>query len=317
MKFNKKVIAASLSTAMGLSLVGAIGGTIAWYQYSTKTTTSVVATSVAKSGVLQISTDQTNWMTDLPASATGSTNNNKLYPMTFGQIDDGDVPGTVADHLGYVEPEIGRGEYSQWTLATKGKEYLQYDVYLRSFQLNSSDEKVFLEKKVYLSDIHIENVISTVDIIDALRIHIAVEDGSDGTFLISKNAVSDLELYGELDLDGNDEADTVGGYVFEGQDPTSVVTYGIDNETQSTTAAASLQATQDEIIAQTASKAICTTPANEDGVKLTITIWLEGWHQFESAAALNSGDVKAMWNPEKNGQTAINVGLTFDVGKTF
>ena len=54
MKFNKKLVVATLSTALGLGIVGSITGTVAWYQYSTRATTSIIGSSGGKTGVLQI-----------------------------------------------------------------------------------------------------------------------------------------------------------------------------------------------------------------------------------------------------------------------
>ena len=309
MKFNKKIVVASLSTAMGLSLVGAIGGTVAWYQYSTKTTTSVVATSVANSGVLQISSNGTDWMRDLPQTATGSTNDNKLLPVTFGQEND---DGSLKD-VAYCTPEAGKPGYQGWDVATAGVEYLQYDIHLRASQINEAGEVEYLEKKVYLSDITIEDVTTGKTVSDALRINIDVENGE--KFMISKEAQSDLELYGPLELDGNEEPDVIGGYVWDDGFGEECI-YGIENEVQNTLGITDIEASQTEIEAQGDEKVICTTPADEDGILLRITIWLEGWHQLTPDAVADQ-EIKANWSPEKGRGASIRCGLTFDVGRTF
>ena len=55
MKFNKKIIVASLSTVLGLGIVGSITGTVAWYSYNTRVSSSIVGVSQVKSGTLQFS----------------------------------------------------------------------------------------------------------------------------------------------------------------------------------------------------------------------------------------------------------------------
>ena len=56
-------------------------------------------------------------------------------------------------------------------------------------------------------------------------------------------------------------------------------------------------------------KKICSTGTNEDNpTKLTITIWLEGWHRYGNPES-------ALWDPAVTASD-INIGFTFDVGRT-
>lgn len=320
MKFNKKIVVASLSTVMGLSLVGAITGVVAWYQYSTRATASFIGTSVANTGVLQIGKktgeNSYTWYRDLSGDTlTGSTNNNKLTPVTFGAIGDNNIPGTA-----YMQPEAGvsgvtetdTGDpYRNWKVAEAGKQYLQFEVYLQAKKAannatTGADELV--AKDVYLSDITLADVTSGKLASEALRVHIAVDGGS--KFLISKNTINQLALYGSLDLDGDGNADKVGGYVFnEGYN--SDLTYGRKDDKQTTKGIDAVKVSRDEngnITGEAEvllAKKILTTKTTGP-TKLTITIWLEGWHLFNSSA---------IWNGEETANTKVNVGLTFDVGK--
>ena len=121
MKMNKKIIIPLFSTIAGLSLIGGTSGAVAWYQYNTRVTTSFVGTSVADSGVLQIGykaegSSSIAWGRD--NYETGSTNDNKLEPVTFGALGTGNALPSTA----YANPEAGKGLYSQWVAATKGKQ---------------------------------------------------------------------------------------------------------------------------------------------------------------------------------------------------
>lgn len=60
---------ASISSVAGMSLVGSIFGTVAWYQYSTRATASIMGSDAAVSENLQITlgngTTDANWKADL------------------------------------------------------------------------------------------------------------------------------------------------------------------------------------------------------------------------------------------------------------
>ena len=51
MKVNKKLIVPFLSSVIGLSIAGGLGGAFAWYQYNTQVSVSFVGSSVADSSV--------------------------------------------------------------------------------------------------------------------------------------------------------------------------------------------------------------------------------------------------------------------------
>ena len=54
MKINKKIIVPFLSTVVGLSLAGGLGGAFAWYQFNSQVRTGFIGTSVADTGLIQI-----------------------------------------------------------------------------------------------------------------------------------------------------------------------------------------------------------------------------------------------------------------------
>ena len=67
MKLNKnKIIVSALALAIAGSLVGSVGGTIAWYQYSTRANVSFLGQASGVSGNLQMrfaGEDGTKWRT--------------------------------------------------------------------------------------------------------------------------------------------------------------------------------------------------------------------------------------------------------------
>ena len=303
-KISKKIIIPFVSTVMGFALIGGIGGSFAWYQYNSRATASFIGTSVANSGSLLIS--NTGNSGEFSRNVYPYSNNaKKLYPVTFGALSDGDVPGTA-----YVQPEAGKGAYADWKTATNGSEYVQFDVYLKAIQADGTEDSGYAQvaKAVYLSDITLEDVTSGHTASDALRVHLAVNDGADGTFLISKNTVTNLALYGGLDLDADGSDDKKGDYIFD-DDYDEDVVYGNDGETQTTVGIDTIKAVRNASgDFPTGSTKICDTLATGN-VKITVTVWLEGWHQYGSGTATT-----AIWNPAKTGFTNVNVGLTFDVG---
>ena len=318
MKMNKKVIIPLFATAIGLSLVGGTTGAVAWYQFNSRVTASFVGSSVADSGILQIAYEENSslvWGRDV--YETGSDNDNKLIPVTFGEMGANNaLPATA-----YGYPEAGKGPYSEWSTATAGHEYIQYDIYLRALQADSSQTSSeggevpgyrHVAKEVYLSDIVLEGVTDNKeDIQDALRIHLAVDGGSN--FLISKDTVTDLELYGNLDLDNDNEDDIKGGYIWN-DDYDDVVIYGDQNEEakQSTLGIDDIVCPRDdndvELTNTSADKLICTTPASAGSQKITVTVWLEGWQTFGNPAS-------AIWDAVDTDGADVHVGMTFDVGR--
>lgn len=316
MKLNKKILVPVLSTVMGLSLIGGVSGAVAWYQYNSRVTASFVGSSVANTSVLQIGTDGANntidWGRDKVFGTTA--NDNKLLPVTFGQMAANNALPAKAFH----SPEAGAGDYDKgWEEATAGVEYVQFKIYLRAMASDASESSGYKQvaKDVYLSDIVLEDAEnSPADISEALRIHIAVKNGSN--FLISENKIQNLNLYGPLDLDMVEGSDTKGGYAWEeGRD--SELEYGHKPDTQSTLGIADIVQARDEnehMPETPNSKRICQTPTTGE-TEITVTVWIEGWHKY----GLNEA-ASAVWNPferagTENDPAPIHVGLTFDTGK--
>ena len=204
---------------------------------------------------------------------------------------------------------------------------LQYEVYLQARKYNTTSnqyERVALP--VYLSDISLKDASdnpSGKSITDALRLHIAVDEvpvSGDpvrkANFLISANDMPTVETekklatFGNLDLNGDNLADKeVVDYVETG----NLCVYGENNTYQTTYKAADLKATKEGNGFSAGSTVIGTTyaEASTNKLRLTVTIWLEGWAQTDDVIDTT---VKAMWDPAKRIGAKFLAGLTFDVG---
>ena len=324
MKFNKKITVVSLSTVLGLGLVGSITGAVAWYQYSTRTTSSIIGTSTGNGGTLQIKANGGSWKRDLvTADAIAATNGFTAFqPVTFGETaKNAALPGSA-----YKQPVRSVADMTKWAAATGGNantnDYLQYTINLQALQLNgNANERV--EKAVYITDFVIKdhNTSDTLDISDAVRIHFAVTDAK-GTrnFLISKSALPEggLATHGNLDLDGDGELDKADRYEFDAA--TSLIDYGKNNaegatNVQTSYAMSELVATKTDdgnITSGQDAKIIAWTPSKTATVETTIvvTIWNEGWQKF----AGDTANSDAMWDPAKRNNAQFDIGFTFDVG---
>ncbi|MCR4911900.1 MAG: hypothetical protein K5925_05185 [Bacilli bacterium] len=298
MKISKKIIISSLSTALGVSLVGAISGTVAWYQYNTAVRTSLIGMNVAETGVLDISATSatTGFKRDLTSSELGIATDLNITPITWetgaNQTASSALSGTAYKNpnsaLNRAAKDAGGGHapgaYADVYQAAVATDYIQYTVYLRGRTVdNATGGFTLTAEKVYLTDFVLNNVDSGV-IAEGLRVHIACYDDStsvspDRNYLISKTAKAALPLFGKLDCDDDGIADRIGGYEWSANRD-DVVTYGTDTRTQTTIAPSSLINTPDAngVITDDAGKLIVTTPTTADHAsKLVVTVWLEGW----------------------------------------
>lgn len=316
---NKKILIPAFATAMGLALIGGVGGSVAWYQYNTKVSASYVGASVAESGLLEIGT-KASANADIDWSKKdiwGSTESDAgtLKAVTFGETEkDAALPEKA-----YYHPEAGVADMTKWKEATANHEYLQYEFYLKAEQFdNAQNSMQQVVKKVYLSDLTIEiKETAKAKMLKAVRVHIDVDGGS--KFLVSKDAVSDLEMYGNLDLDQEDGNDIVGGYSWiEGRD--NFIMYGYpdagtqgNEKYQNTYGVSEVKSERVNGAYGTNDQVICTTPAT-GAQKVTVTIWLEGWQPLTTSSGANAS-ASAIWEPAYGDDATVHVGMTFDVGR--
>ena len=219
MKLNKnKIIVSALALAIGGSLAGSVGSTIAWYQYSTRANVSYVGEASGVSSNLQMrfvseAADSTAWRTRITWQEMNAELGQGMHivPMTFGALGKDAALPEDANHnpLGYVQPAPGVGNMANWDKATD-RNYAQFKLQLRNInregeQAVNDAQDVFLSQLVLQKDV--KNPQGKEDISAALRVHIAADDGSSvKNKLISKNG-GNVNTSGKLDIDGDGEDD--------------------------------------------------------------------------------------------------------------
>ena len=346
MKINKKLLVVPfLSTVVGLSLAGGIGGAFAWYQFNSQVTASFVGSSVADTTLLQIASTRSgagttespytyNWGKSFYKTGTyNNTNKFKLIPVTFGQlVTKNGKSNCIPNAYAYGYPEAGGqagNGYENWQHINPNEGFVQFDIYLRALKA----DKTQIDLDVYLSDITIEAVMAdenqtseadaNKDVSKTVRVHLDVSgtEADCPNRLISKETVTDLPLYGKLDLDGDGEPDKTKGYGWENP---SVITYGTPGDTQTTTSIENTVQARDAngLMPSTANgKRICRTLTGNGAIKITVTTWLEGWATYltgdddDPATTDIDESVTSVWDPTKTSGIDIRVGLTFDTGK--
>ena len=324
MKMNKKLLVPFFSTIIGLSIAGGLGGAFAWYQFNSQVRSSFIGTSVADTGVLQIGYmdgNEIKWGRDhlIP--------NAKLVPATFGSLKaDGSLKETA---YGYPEAsgQFGTDYTSGWLALANQKGYYQYDVYLRALKADSASSGdasqgikpgyKLVAQDVYMSSLTLEDSREEQDdklITDAIRVHLDVDGGR--KTLISKTAVSNLELYGELDLDADGVSDTYDD-PFDAL-PARTITYGIDGEKQTTLGKSDIVQPRDsegKMPSTPNEKLICKTKTGTEMAKITITIWLEGWALLKTTSTGSA--TSNIWNPSLSAGVNVHVGMVFDAGRNI
>ena len=177
MKLNKnKIIVSALALGIAGSLVGSVGSTIAWYQYSTRANVSYIGQASGFSSNLQMrfaDEDDNAWRTRITwqemDAKLGAMN---LVPMTFGALDKEDA----LPAKGYVQPAPGNGDMANWGAATN-KNYAQFKLQFRNVDRNGDVAQNSVED-VYISKLLIQQDASNTannkyDLSDAVRVHIS------------------------------------------------------------------------------------------------------------------------------------------------
>ena len=219
MKLNKnKIIVSALALAIGGSLAGSVGSTIAWYQYSTRANVSFLGQASGVSGNLQMrfaGENDTKWRTritkeEMEANMVGGT---KLVPMTFGGVDlNGELP-----EKGYTQPLPGVQAMNGWYEAATAN-YAQFTLQMRYVERDGvkeggKDDKN-AELPVYISKMLIQEDGANGekgDLSDAVRVHVATSynDGSaKKEYRLISNQGGTTITHGKLDIDGDGKKDT-------------------------------------------------------------------------------------------------------------
>ena len=321
---KKKIIVSALTLMAGFGLVGSVTSTIAWYQYSTKTTGALVGVAGGVKGNLQMrikedgQADDEGWSTKITKEQMATFLGAKdIVPITSGsrQIKDA-LTGTF-----YCNPICGYAAQSSWKEAVAAN-YIQIPLELRYHVVNASGEQN-LAKDIYLSDLYLAKDATSVadgDLSTAIRFHINNATQSENR-LVSKNGGS-IATHGNLDLDGEDGLDKTYAsksdkYGFTNGEGT-LIDYGFVQDDNANNLQSSFSATTSSangILAdlaagtnKTANTKLGTTLAADDSfLNINITIWVEGWQPLPEGANANT-----IWDAETFINSKFDVGFEFE-----
>lgn len=315
-KFSRRLMLASISSVAGMSLVGSIFGTVAWYQYSTRATASIMGSDASVSENLQITlgdgNDGANWKTDLTRNdiynyVKNTTDNpeNALSVKAVtnvGTTEKNYVLGNE-DALGtfYSHPVYQYADYSSWNTVTEAAG--NYVTFPLSFKVVANANAVIPTEglSLYLNDLRIVQSGDTgKDISDAVRVHFS---STTNNLLLSKEGGA-IDTHGPLDLNGDGHNDKeMNKYDFD-TDAKELV-YGASNSTQTSFKLDDVKPTDDKG-KLTGDKEL--GKITKDGIlTVTVTMWLEGWQKLGE-----TGKASSIWNTDFIGSN-FNVGMTFAV----
>ena len=333
---NKKIIVSTLALAMGAALAGSVSGTVAWFQYSTRAQVSYMGTSAHCSEALEVqattvaatSLDASAWKTELKSADIDTvmgvtpTNPKKLEPITSGELTSaGGLSGTF-----YKNPMYQIPEYANW--GTAGEEnYVQFALHFHVKDINGESSATYLKKDLFLTDLTIKSINDEggADLYKAVRVHFSTNESTATNNLFASDEDSDAgeittALSGNLDLNNDGNFDKAAYYEWETA-PTTNLVYGDSGKTQvaKNVKAANVLSNDADPYNITANQGkIGQISAADDGLKVIVTIWLEGWTQLSDMADLPSGvtdtaEDKAVWEPETYINKKFQVGMRFAV----
>ena len=184
-KLIQKISISALTICTVAAVAGAITGTVAWFQYSTRAQAAFTGTTVHCSENLRISLDGNNWSTELSSSDT------QQYLLARGREDTALKPVTTGEHKkdekikGFKRNPIYQfKEMNNW-IAADESDYVTFPLRLKVVDVNGKAGEYLLEKKIYLSDLTIvtssNNPAIKYDITDALRVHYVKSDTIEAT----------------------------------------------------------------------------------------------------------------------------------------
>lgn len=329
MSNKNKVTVAALTSMIAMALMGSVTSTIAWYQYSTRANVAYLGSSAGTSGNLQIRLEgDEDWVTLLKKEDIKNYLTDKGYskpgkPVT-AELENRTDPEIISDEDGmvfYSNPNHGvavNNTYDYWRRAEKGN-YISFNVELRyvsRVDKGQGIEDTNIERDVYLTDLLIQQDVADEeehqDISDAVRVHIHSDNGVDQkNFLISKKG-GETVTKGKLDLDADGELDQMypedDPYGFKGGSLETVI-YGEGSYESYKVDEVLTKIKEDntlDLYDYDEQQRIGTTVASEGSfLTLTITIWIEGWHVFDSG--------NAIWSTKDYVTAQYNVGFQFAV----
>lgn len=321
MKTRKtKLAAIMLSSARGLAFIGSIGGTIAWYQYSTLATAAVSGSSAKCTENLQVAVGTGEGLTFKSSLTTNDISN--YLKTTRAEADKETVtvlkPVTAGNQEQNAElndlksnPVYQHGPYTDWEDAVN-TDYVTFPLTFRVLDIdgnssNSSNTLLNRDSKLGLSDITIEGkdvagneAEGKTDISSAIRVHFSSKDGNaDVNRLVSKDG-GETVTHGPLDLNGDGADDTMAKYEW---DTGTAIDYGSAGSTETSYSASDMSTKSDGNY----TNYIGVIPANQT-LTVNVTIFREGWQVLE-------GSTTAIWDATKVIGANYRVGRSFEIPK--
>ena len=185
-KFNKKnIIIATLMSGVGISLVGSIAGTFAWYQYSTRATVSYMGSSAHCTENFKVSVDgdESTFVSelvtnDITGAATANFDGTAFQPVTSATAAlDGELDAAaLALFKGHAKYQDFA--YNKWQAAPVNS-FLQFDLYFAVEDITGASTKSYLEKDVYFEEVVLEwaangstSYSTSGDFLNAIRVHV-------------------------------------------------------------------------------------------------------------------------------------------------
>ena len=288
MKTNnkKKVVVSVLALAMGAGLAGSISGSVAWYQYSTRTTAQLAGTSAGTTRSLQIAkaaydSEQDSWSADGAFGYHIELDDATFRPASMYVGEDGSY--NFVDHPVYkyaILPEAQTAGYKA-----------EFSFVFKCLEDSGSGEAQ-IAKNVYLTALNIVPPTAgqgVKDITPAVRLLIDGKGNNDfiiaptagttttsGPLDLNDNGIDDKDGFPADDSDGNDITyrNAAGtntapnlGTSYSAVAPSSVVVDNTDPYNFTNKADGLIMATT------------ATGTALSDVV--TITVWIEGWQELD------------------------------------
>lgn len=319
MKTRKiKLGAIMLSSARGLAFIGSIGGTIAWYQYSTLATAAVSGSSAKCTENLQVAVGTGEGLTFKSSLTTNDISNylkttraeadketvTVLKPVTAGNQERNATLNGLKSN-----PVYQHGPYTDWEDAVN-TDYVTFPLTFRVLDIDGKNSNTLLNRdsKLGLSDITIEGkdvagneAEGKTDISSAIRVHFSSKDGDDDVNrLVSKTGVETV-THGPLDLNGDGADDTMAKYEWDNN--STVIDYGSADSKETYYSAAEMS-TKEGI---NYTNYIGVIPANQT-LTVNVTIFREGWQVLE-------GSTTAIWDATKVIGANYRVGRSFEIPK--
>lgn len=334
-----KIIISTLALAMGAALAGSVSGTVAWFQYSTRAQAAYIGTSAHCSESLQVqavavggTAVEANWKTellssDVAAALTSGGESPVSYGTALKPITTGAMTASQAlPEAGfYSNPIYQHFALTEWEKATIAN-YAQFELHFRVKDIDGAETASYLAKSVYLTNLSIVSlnktgtaaVSSDHDLYKAVRVHLSCGStnllfANDGT---TTNTEVETSVSSNLDLNNDGQYDATPGYEWA---PGTVTAYGTEGVQKANNVGkfAFTDDTDPTIPTAKVGSGLLGATTSSDVLKVTVTMWLEGWQKLDKAETGNkedadgNTDASAVWN------AASYIGQRFGVGFRF